>query len=64
VTWGDIITSIKGKPVEKEGDLFSALDECRPGEVVEMELQKGVGADAKTRKVQVRLTERIAPRGE
>ena len=64
MTWGDIITSIKGKPVEKEGDLFAALDECRPGDVVEVGLQKGVGPDAKTRKVKVRLTERTAPRGE
>ena len=37
---GDIITAIQGNPIEKEGDLFKAIESFQPGQVVEVTVNR------------------------
>lgn len=53
---GDVIVGLNGKPVRKEGDLFEALDNCKVGDTVQVEVLRGKGARKET--VKVTLAER------
>jgi S1-C subfamily serine protease len=54
---GDVIVGVQGRPVRREGDLFDALDRCKVGESVEVQvLRRGEGAVT----VRVTLAERQA----
>ncbi|MDA0835313.1 MAG: trypsin-like peptidase domain-containing protein [Planctomycetota bacterium] len=48
---GDLITSIDGKPIEKNDDLFAALTGRKPGEIVEVTIQR----DGKEMKIPIEL---------
>ena len=37
---GDIITAIEGNPIEKEGDLFKAIESYEPGDVVKVTVNR------------------------
>jgi len=37
---GDIITAIEGNPIEKEGDLFKAIESFEPGDVVKVTVNR------------------------
>lgn len=54
-TLGDIITSVNGKKVKAEKDLFAALDSLRVGDAVEVGLAKVGGA---SRTVRITLADR------
>lgn len=53
---GDVIVGMKGQKVRTESDLFSVLDECRVGEVVEVVVRRG----DYTRVLNVQLADRYA----
>lgn len=61
ISWGDTITAVNGKRVRNEKDLFAALDNCRPGQTVDVTLQKN---NETPRTVKVTLSDRKVAIGE
>ena len=55
---GDVIVALDGAPVRRDGDLFAALDRCKVGQRVEVEVRRR-GEEART--VAVVLAERQDP---
>ncbi|KAL7528989.1 hypothetical protein ACHAWF_002792 [Thalassiosira exigua] len=56
---GDIIIAIEGTPIEKEGDLFKAIESFEPGDVVKVTVNRpeiGVGGDGSPEIVLKELT--------
>ena len=37
---GDIIRNVNGRTINTEGDLFQALEKCKPGDVVDVTVQR------------------------
>lgn len=64
IRWGDIIVSMDGEAITNERDLFACLDEHRPGQTVELGVQRGIGATAQKRTVRVTLADRRDTAGE
>lgn len=57
VVLGDVITAANGAPVEREVDLFRALDACRPGQRVAVQVERlSRGADGRLASRSLELT--------
>ena len=54
---GDILTSINGKALKLQKDLFGALDDLKPGDTVQLDLLR----DGQPEHVSVTLGERNDP---
>jgi PDZ domain len=39
---GDIIRNVNGRDINTEGDLFQALEDCQPGDIVDVQVQRVV----------------------
>ena len=37
---GDIITAVEGKPIENEGDLFKAIEDYKPGDIIKVTVNR------------------------
>jgi S1-C subfamily serine protease len=53
-----------GEAITNERDLFACLDEHRPGQTVELGVQRGIGSTAQKRTVRVTLADRRDTAGE
>jgi S1-C subfamily serine protease len=57
---GDIITELDGRKVATQKDLFAALDGCRVGDAVEVQLRSNSG---ESRFVRITLSDRSSLNG-
>lgn len=55
---GDIITAINGQPIESANDLITKVSAVTPGEMVNVEYLREVGATMERRSLQIRVGER------
>ena len=61
---GDIIVRIQSRVIKSSGDLFAALDDCRVGETIDVEVLRDSGANPRKEVLKVMLAERPPPPSE